>query len=110
MHPSGAGLSAKRRQGLSLRAVKVCTKPRSLRRTSSIAGVVGTCLVVINQLGAILDGQRGAILWVRVALDYLVPFVVSNLGMLSAASFAESAAGSANGERDFAEPPKSGID
>jgi hypothetical protein len=58
-------------------------RPANRRRTLGIAGVVGSCLVAINQLGPLLHGPRTTLLWVRVALDYLVPLTVSNLGVLA---------------------------
>jgi len=46
--------------------------------------VVGTCLVAINQLGPLLDGPRTSGVFLRIALDFVVPFVTSSLGLLSA--------------------------
>jgi hypothetical protein len=45
---------------------------------------VGTVLFVINQLDVVLHGHATAGTWVRVALTYLVPFLVSNYGMVAA--------------------------
>ena len=58
-------------------------RPTNRRRTLAIAGCVGTLLVAINQSGPLLSGPRTALLWARVALDYVVPFAVSNLGVLA---------------------------
>jgi hypothetical protein len=38
----------------------------------------------MNQLGVILDGRATALVWVKAALTYLTPLVVSNFGVLSA--------------------------
>jgi len=46
--------------------------------------VVGTILFGINQLDVVLRGRATAFVWFKVALTYLVPFCVSNLGMLVA--------------------------
>lgn len=62
----------------------VVTYPSHLRRTLTIAVVVGTLLVVINQLSMLTGGHWSALLWIRVALDFVVPFCVSNVGVLSA--------------------------
>ena len=71
-------------------AVQICRRRPNLTRTTTLALIVGTCLVFINQLGPLLGGPRPIRLWLEIALDYLVPFVVSNLGVLS---------GSRNGSR-----------
>jgi hypothetical protein len=46
-----------------------------------IAAVVGTWLSLMNQGRAIADGNAP---WLKVALNYLTPFVVSSLGYLAA--------------------------
>jgi hypothetical protein len=38
----------------------------------------------MNQLGVILDGRATALVWVKAALTYLTPLLVSNFGLLSA--------------------------
>ena len=58
--------------------------PRHLRRTVSIALVVGTAFFAMNQLGVIVSGHATALIWLKVALTYLTPLVVSNYGVLSA--------------------------
>lgn len=55
-----------------------------LRRTTVTAVVVGTVLFAINQLNVVLDGKADTLVWVKVAVTYLVPFAVSNLGILIA--------------------------
>lgn len=45
---------------------------------------MGTGLVAINQSGPLVRGDVHPLLLGRIALDYLVPFLVSNLGVLSA--------------------------
>lgn len=55
-----------------------------LRRTLTIAAVVGTLLTAINQLDVIVAGDASTGTWLKTAANYLVPFVVSNLGALSA--------------------------
>ncbi len=54
-----------------------------LRRTLRIALVVGMLLTAINQLDVIVDGQATAATWIKSGLNFVVPFVVSNLGLLS---------------------------
>ena len=55
-----------------------------LRKTLLIALVVGTVLFCINQLDVVLRGNATTVTWIKGAITYLVPFVVSNLGVLVA--------------------------
>ena len=64
-------------------AVAYCCRPRHLRRTLRIALVVGIVLTAINQLDVILRGDATAATAIKTALNFVVPFVVSNLGLLS---------------------------
>ncbi len=48
-----------------------------------IALVVGTLLFCINQLDVVIRGDATTVVWVKTALTYVVPFVVSNLGVLT---------------------------
>jgi hypothetical protein len=54
-----------------------------LRRTVRIALVVGTILTLINQADVIAGGDATGLTWVKVGLNFCVPFVVSNLGLLA---------------------------
>jgi len=54
-----------------------------LRRTLRIAFVVGLVLTAINQLDVILRGDATTLTWVKTGLNFCVPFVVSNLGLLA---------------------------
>ena len=56
----------------------------NLKRTLTIALVVGTTFFVMNQLSDIVNGHASALVWVKAALTYLTPLAVSNLGVLSA--------------------------
>ena len=53
-----------------------------LRRTISIALVVGTILFCINQLDVVVRGKATTVVWIKSAVTYLVPFCVSNMGVL----------------------------
>ena len=61
----------------------VCYRPH-LRKTATIALVVGTVLFCINQLDVVLRGDATALVWVKSAITYVVPFCVSNAGVLVA--------------------------
>jgi len=58
------------------------TYPPLMRRSLSIALVVGSVLIAINQGDALLSGHwERALVW-KVPLTYLVPFVVATWGAL----------------------------
>jgi hypothetical protein len=64
-------------------ALRIVFRREHLRRTVKIAVVVGTILTLINQLDVILRGDATAVTWLKCALNYCVPFIVSNLGLLA---------------------------
>jgi hypothetical protein len=63
-------------------ALRIVLQPEHLRRTLMIALVVGTVLTAINQADVIARGDATSATVVKAALNYLVPFIVSNLGLL----------------------------
>ena len=65
-------------------ALSVVAYRRHLRATIRIALIVGTVLFCINQLDVVLSGDATAVTWVKSGVTYLVPFVVSNVGVLTA--------------------------
>ena len=64
-------------------AIAYCRRPEHLRRTLRIALVVGIVLTAINQLDVIVRGDATAFTWIKCAMNFVVPFIVSNLGLLS---------------------------
>ena len=62
----------------------VVLAPRHLRRTVTVALVVGTVFFSLNQLGAIAAGHASGVVWLKAALTFLTPLLVSNYGVLSA--------------------------
>jgi hypothetical protein len=56
----------------------------SLRQTLGVALVVGLALFAINQLDAVRSGQLTLATWLRIALQFAIPFCVSNYGILTA--------------------------
>jgi hypothetical protein len=64
-------------------AARIVTQRKHLRSTVRIALAVGTILTLINQGDVIIRGDATAITWIKVALNYCVPFIVSNLGLLA---------------------------
>ena len=64
-------------------AIAYCRRAAHLRHTLRIALVVGVVLTLINQLDVLVSGSAGAFTYVKCALNFVVPFIVSNLGLLS---------------------------
>lgn len=60
----------------------VCRREH-LRKTAAIALVVGLFLNAVNQMGVITGGEATTGTWVRVVLNFCVPFVVSNCGLVA---------------------------
>ncbi len=75
-------------------AIAYCLRRKHLRRTVRIALVVGVVLTAINQLDIILAGDATALTWIKLPLNFVVPFVVSNLGLLSSRPDPDDAASS----------------
>jgi hypothetical protein len=73
-------------------ALAYCARREHLRRTLRIALVIGIVLTAINQLDVILRGDATAITFVKCGLNFVVPFIVSNLGLLSGRSSQEAPA------------------
>lgn len=65
-------------------AVAVVLYPQHLRRSLGVAAVVGSILFVINQLGVVLAHHASSATYLKGALTFLVPFCVSNYGILVA--------------------------
>jgi hypothetical protein len=65
-------------------ALRIVMMRDHLRRTVRIALAVGTILTLINQGSVISGGDATTLTWVRSGLNYCVPFIVSNLGVLAA--------------------------
>lgn len=65
-------------------ALVVIRHPPHLRRTLLTTVIVGTLLFCINQLDVVLAGDATTTVWLKSALTYVVPFVVSNVGILIA--------------------------
>lgn len=63
-------------------ALDVVLHRANLYKTLRIALIVGTILFCINQLDVVLAGRATPVVWLKVALTYCVPFVVSNWGVL----------------------------
>ncbi len=65
-------------------ALAIVVVPSNLKSTIRIALIVGTILFAINQLDVVLNGNASAFVWFKIGLTYVVPFCVSNFGILVA--------------------------
>lgn len=48
-----------------------------------VALVVGTILTFVNEGSVVAGGDASAATWLRVGINYLVPFIVSSIGYLA---------------------------
>jgi len=63
---------------------RVIAYPPYLRKTVQIALAVGAVLFAINHLDEVIQGRATRGVWIKGAITFLVPFCVSNLGVLVA--------------------------
>jgi len=70
-------------EGGTREALAYCLRRKHLRRTTRIAFVVGLLLTAVNQGAVVFGGDASTLTWVRCAVNFLIPFFVSNLGLLS---------------------------
>jgi hypothetical protein len=61
----------------------VVLRREHLRSTLRIAFLVGCVLTAINQLDVFVSGNATTATFVKTALNFCVPFIVSNLGLLA---------------------------
>jgi hypothetical protein len=85
--------------------VRPCLRRVNLRRTFGIALVVGCVLTAINQGDVILAGDATGRTVLKVVMNFIVPFIVSNLGVISGARTARVPAALGADAPGPAEPP-----
>jgi hypothetical protein len=61
-------------------AVLLVMHGRTGRKALPVAAVVGTVLSAVNQGSVIAGGLATASTWIRVGVNYAVPFVVASVG------------------------------
>jgi hypothetical protein len=66
------------------KAITPCLVRPTLRRTLTIAGIVGCVLTLINEGDVLIGGHATAGTAVKIVLNFCVPFIVSNLGVIAA--------------------------
>lgn len=64
-------------------AVMLVARGRTARTALPVAVVVGTVLSLVNQAETVLSGTSTTGTWIRVAVNYAVPFIVASVGYLS---------------------------
>jgi hypothetical protein len=64
-------------------ALDIVLQREHLRATCRIALIVGLVLTVINQLDVFVGGNATTATFVKTVLNFCVPFVVSNLGLIA---------------------------
>lgn len=64
-------------------ALEIVFDPAHLRKTLKIALIVGCVLTAINQADVFLGGDATGTTFLKTGLNFCVPFVVSNLGLLA---------------------------
>ena len=65
-------------------ALSLFARGVTARTALRVALVVGTVLLLINQGQVVWSGAATAGTWVRIGLNYVVPFVVASWGFLAA--------------------------
>jgi hypothetical protein len=67
-----------------IEAVVLVLRGRTARIAVPVAAVVGTVISMVNQGDLIIAGHTSGSTWVRIFINYLVPFIVANVAYLSA--------------------------
>ncbi|MFI7673202.1 nitrate/nitrite transporter NrtS [Actinophytocola sp. NPDC049390] len=65
-------------------AVVLVLRGRTARVAVPVAAVVGTVISVVNQAGVIVAGDMTGMTWVRIVVNYVVPYIVASVAYLSA--------------------------
>jgi hypothetical protein len=65
-------------------AVVLFCRGRTARTAGPTAAIVGTLLSAVNQGEIVLAGEGNFATWLRIAVNYLVPYTVASIGFLSA--------------------------
>jgi hypothetical protein len=66
-----------------METLKIRCNPRHLKATGGVALLVGTWLSVVNQGDVIVSHGLDEAVLLKLLVNYLTPFVVANIGLLS---------------------------
>jgi len=53
------------------------------RTAGPIAAIVGTLLSLVNEGQVLANGQAGTAVWIRIGVNYAIPFIVASIGYLA---------------------------
>jgi hypothetical protein len=84
--PTHEGNAARRRVpawASPLEAIGLIARGYTARTALSVSVVVGTLLSAVNEGAIMLSGSVGVATWLRLATNYVVPFLVSSVGYLA---------------------------
>lgn len=65
-------------------AVGLFLRGRTARTATPVAVVVGIVLSAVNQGDVVVAGEAAAGTWVRIGVNFVVPFCVASVGFLAA--------------------------
>lgn len=65
-------------------ALALLLRGRTAHVAAPVSAIVGTVLSSVNQGAVIWSGEATTATWIRVGVNYLVPFLVSSYGWLTA--------------------------
>ena len=83
-HTTSAASRAQRPRSRPGEMIALFARGTTLRPCLPVAAVVGSVLSAINEGAQIATGHAGWPTWVQVGLNFLVPFLVSSYGYLTA--------------------------
>lgn len=64
-------------------ACRLIARGVTLPTAVPVALIVGTILTIVNQGTIIADGDATIATWIRVVVNFVVPFIVSSIGYLA---------------------------
>ena len=83
-HPTSAASRTRRPRSRAGEMIAMFVRGTTLRPCLPVAAVVGCLLSAINEGARIATGHAGWPTWVQVGRNFLVPFLVSSYGYLTA--------------------------
>lgn len=67
-----------------IEAVGLVLRGRTVRIAVPVAATVGTVISAVNQADVIITGHATSMTWVRIIVNYVVPYLVASVAYLSA--------------------------
>ena len=67
-----------------MEAVVLVLRGQTLRTAGPIALIVGTVVSLVNQGDVILSGHAHPVTWLRILVNFVVPFIVASTAYLAA--------------------------